>query len=648
MLQGDDHFRIIEKAVLSGNRGDRDGWRTASWARCLHNYKLDPSRPELVLLEQPAIRQECDRFDQDLYVAGQELEKTLSMIEGGGYSAQITNANGVIIEERLSRDQTYYCDVDRIGSVWTEEVGGTNGIGTALVTEQATAIYLADHFFAYLTGQACVGAPFFGPSGEMLGVINLSTRNPGLPKLAHRVVFGVAQVAAERLESQYFRKHHRKHHTLHLETDSSNPCILAVDDDFCIVGASRTARERFRLGKDSIGRKSLWMLFEKLRGEPNFAYLRENLRQLRPLGESAPIHSVMMQPLSAQQRAPGVSVPVLVPKAPRPAAAAAGPTLAECAGDDPAMRRNVDILRRMAGSGLHVLLLGETGVGKDTLARALHLEGDRAGGPFVAFNCAAVPESLIDSELFGYSAGAFTGASRGGSPGRIVEADRGTLFLDEIGDMPLTLQTRLLRFLETREVMPLGGGRLRHVDVQVVAATHQNLLRQVAEGRFRQDLYYRLAGVSVELPPLRARHDLLQLVAQVLARLPEGRGLRLSPAATARLARHGWPGNIRELRNVLGRAVRLAADGVIGAEDLLFDAPIPPVAAAAEPRPAAPAPARPARAARPSALMAAERAVLEAAIAQSEGDAALCAAALGCSRATLYRKLKAHDLTLGG
>ncbi len=643
MQVSEDHLAVIERAVTGGQRGTEDAWRTASWSRCLRNYKLDPSRPELIQLEDAPIRHEREFFGHDLNIARQELEKTLAMIEGGGYSAQITNANGVIIDERASRDQTYYCSMDCVGSVWTEDVGGTNGIGTAIITEQVAPVYLADHFYAGMTGQACVGAPFFGPTGGLLGVINLSTRNPSLPKLVHRVVSGIAQVAAERLEQQYFRRHFGKFHTLHLEAENGPPCVLALDDDFRIVGASHRARERFRLTDESIGRKNLWVLFEKLRGEPTFAYLRENLRQLRPLGESEGMRSQLMQPQSALLKTPGVSMPMVVKKPSRLPAPAAGPTLAECSGSDPAMRRNVEILQRMAGSGLHVLLLGETGVGKDTLARAMHLESDRAGGPFVAFNCAAVPESLIDSELFGYSAGAFTGANRTGSPGRIVEADRGTLFLDEIGDMPLSLQTRLLRFLETREVTPLGGGRTRHVDVQVVAATHQDVVQRVSDGLFRQDLYYRLSGVAIHIPALRERKDMVEVVHSVLQRLPEAQGLKLASDAEARLLRHFWPGNIRELRNVLGRAARLASSGRITPDDLIFDQ----VIGGSRPLPPAPAPIRkPRERAAGTALIEAERAVLVKAIADAAGNADACAARLGCSRATLYRKLKAHGIAL--
>ncbi|MQW88221.1 sigma-54-dependent Fis family transcriptional regulator [Sinorhizobium saheli] len=653
MLEINDHFRVIERAVLSGS--EKTNWRTESWARCLQDYKLDPSRANLVELTQQEIREQTDAFDNDIALAAGELESTLGMIEGGGYSAHLANRNGVIIAERKSRDSAFYLSSDRVGMVWTEEVGGTNGIGTSLKQLTPTAVYLTDHFFADLTGGACAAAPFFGPDGTVLGIVNLSTRNPGLPQLAHRVVFGVAQITAERLETSYFTNHFRRFYTLVISLEQKSPAIIAVDSDFKIVGATRHARAAFRLD-DAIGTRSLWGVFEKIRGNPTIEYLCENLRELRPLGSGQLLGVSLKRPLTLGALANPKIAPGAKSAPAKPARKIT--TLAECAGEDPQMKRNLSILKKVFGSGLHVLLLGETGVGKDTLTRALHYESERATGPFVAFNCSAVPESLIDSELFGYSGGAFTGANKEGNLGRIVEADKGTLFLDEIGDMPLQLQTRLLRFLETQEVMPLGSGKVRTVDVQVVAATHQNLHEKVAAGSFRQDLFYRLAGTIITIPSLRERSDLDYIIRTLLDQLAEDEPVRLSEAARKALLGHSWPGNIRELRNVLTRAAKLADGGVINVDDLMLvqvktkAGPLPalheirpkvPETPQANPQPQ-PIPAMPGRA--KVVASQAERSAIIAAIEASGGGALACAAALGVSRATLYRKLKQYDLSL--
>ncbi|WP_411833573.1 nitrogen regulation protein NR(I) [Pseudoxanthomonas mexicana] len=240
-------------------------------------------------------------------------------------------------------------------------------------------------------------------------------------------------------------------------------------------------------------------------------------------------------------------------------------------GDTPAMRALFRAIGRLAQAPLSVLITGETGTGKELVAHALHHESPRARKPFVALNTAAIPAELLESELFGHEAGAFTGASRR-HIGRFEQADGGTLFLDEIGDMPLPLQTRLLRVLAEGEFFRVGGRELIRVDVRVIAATHQPLERLVAEGRFRADLLHRLDVVRLPLPPLRERRaDVPQLAENFLAtatRRLDTPGKRFSPAALEALQAHAWPGNVRELENVCWRLAALAPGDVIGAADV--------------------------------------------------------------------------------
>jgi len=641
----EQHFRLIERTVLAGPNKTDATWRTASWARCLQDYKLNPSSTGLVCLTSREVREEIEIYGENLSLAEAELESTLSMIEGGGYSAHIANRNGIIIAERQSKDSTYNCSLDRVGAVWSEEIGGTNGIGTSLRDLRPTTVYLTDHFYANLTGEACASAPFFDPYGEILGIVNLSTRNPGVPQLAHRVVFGVAQATADRLETAYFRNLFHDFHTLAVTADHLSSAIFAVDSDFRIVGATRSARRHFKIDDSAIGARSLWAIFEKVRGNPSLDQLAERPRELRHLETGAAVTVALRRPVSAKHTVPTQKQPASK-LSPRPKGGRRAITLAECAGSDPQMKRNIRILQKVSGTGLHLLLLGETGAGKDTLARALHIEGSRASGPYVAFNCSAVPESLIDSELFGYSAGAFTGASKDGNSGRIVEADKGTLFLDEIGDMPVHLQTRFLRFLETQEVMPLGGGKPRHVDVQIIAATHQDLQAKVAAGTFRQDLFYRLAGTVVTLPALRERTDLREIIANLLAMVSEGAPVPISDPAMRQLLSYSWPGNVRELRNVLTRAARLA-EKVIQPDDLMltpaYSASHAPFSTLRD------VPGRDEPPASVSSKQASDIAVRDAifaVIGRHGSDAIACSKALGISRATLYRKLRQYGLSL--
>jgi two-component system response regulator PilR (NtrC family) len=254
-------------------------------------------------------------------------------------------------------------------------------------------------------------------------------------------------------------------------------------------------------------------------------------------------------------------------------------------GRGPSMQRVFDLIRKIAGAKTSVLITGESGTGKELVARALHGEGARAHGPFVAVNCGAIPETLIESELFGHLKGAFTGAT-GAKEGLFAAAEGGTLFLDEIAELPLAMQVKLLRALQERKVKPVGGTEERPVDVRVVAATNRDLEAEVASGGFRQDLYYRLNVIQVHLPPLRQRReDIPLLVEHFVRRYAAELGKRVtgvSPEALAALARYDYPGNVRELENIVERAVTLETGSVIGRDALpelgrLAAAPAAPV-----------------------------------------------------------------------
>ncbi|MDO5291094.1 MAG: sigma 54-interacting transcriptional regulator, partial [Pseudomonadota bacterium] len=310
--------------------------------------------------------------------------------------------------------------------------------------------------------------------------------------------------------------------------------------------------------------------------------------------------------------------------------------------------------RKVLNQPIALLLHGESGSGKEVLAHALHQASDRAAHAFVPVNCAALPEPLIEAELFGHAPGAFTGARREGAPGLIRQAHGGTLFLDEIGDMPLALQTRLLRVLQERRVTPLGGGPSVAVDFALICATHRDLRAEVAAGRFRDDLYWRLNGLTLRLPPLRQRHDFDALAARMLARHAPGRPLALAPDVAAALRAYPWPGNLRQLDSVLRTAVALAGDEpAIGwphlPDDLVQELAQPP--ATAPNRAPTPAPTNaPVHAATPPAPAAAPTApqrlaqhteqAMRHAVERAGGNLSQAARDLGIGRSTLYRHLR--------
>ena len=312
-------------------------------------------------------------------------------------------------------------------------------------------------------------------------------------------------------------------------------------------------------------------------------------------------------------------------------------------------------LRRVVDRDIPIMILGETGTGKDLLAQAIHNDSARARQPFVAVNCASIPDTLIEAELFGYEEGAFTGARKKGAMGKIQQAHGGTLFLDEIGDMPRHLQARLLRVLQERRISPLGAGKEIEVDVTVISATHKNLKELIASGEFREDLYYRLNGLVVRLPALRERSDFQAVVHKVLKALRErGQPVRIAPEVMALLQRYHWPGNVRQLHNLLRTACVMVDEGSAVSlehlpDDFLEEVHAPPASGAGAPlRPQAPvAPA--VHAAAPGGdLDEADEAgqrlqdVAIHAMAQMlrlhKGNVSAAAKALGVSRNTIYRK----------
>lgn len=307
-------------------------------------------------------------------------------------------------------------------------------------------------------------------------------------------------------------------------------------------------------------------------------------------------------------------------------------------GQHPTLQRSIELARRVAPTEATTLIRGESGVGKELFAQAIHLASRRYGGPFVALNCGAIPAALFESELFGYAPGAFTGANPKGQAGKLEMAEGGTLFLDEVGELPRTVQVKLLRFLEERKFFRVGGCTPIAVDVRIVAATNRNLEEMVRQGRYRDDLYWRLNVVNLELPPLRERkEDIVELVHLYIQEfnLRHGRPvLQLHPAVIQALLEHSWPGNVRELRNIVERMVVLAADGVVGPE-LLPDA-------APQVKPPPPRPEPPVHSPTPMKM----RDEILSALAATGYNRSETARLLGISRGTLYNRSKRLGIPL--
>ncbi|MBP0946556.1 sigma-54-dependent Fis family transcriptional regulator [Pseudomonas alliivorans] len=640
-----------------------------SWRRCFDSGLSPDNKPEVPQIEGSLLTRMQDEFGQQAFsYALTELNGLMNMVSEVGYSASLANAQGVIIAESVKPQQAFYCESDKLGSVWSEAVGGTNGIGTCIVEQRPVAIFRDDHFYFDLSSQACVAAPFYNPLGELQGVLNLTTCNPSVDINAHHIVYNLATKSSVLLEERLFIEHFRDYAILQLCDSSRAAQVIAVDELGIVRGASHAARRRLGLSSTQVGRIRLWEVIDCPQSTISLECFKAPMRA-RTLLRDEQVDMVLLRANRQEALSPLTEARARTVRSNvRPKEVSS--SLARCAGQDSTMQQNVKLIRKVMNKKLPILLLGETGVGKDTLAKAIHDESDRCKGPYVAFNCAAVPESLIDSELFGYSKGAFTGASKEGSQGRLLEADGGTLFLDEIGDMPLSLQTRLLRVLESGEVSPLGAGKAVQVNLQIIAATNQRLHEKVTDGSFREDLFFRLAGMIVNIPPLRERDDRGQLIETVLETVVgDDPTPTMKPAAWKKLLDYSWPGNVRELKHVLHRASLFAEEGVISASDITlpFENRIKSIAERLGTPPASSfaLPPAPVVISGPSqndadsseigvdavlnldarqALAELEGQTIQAAMAAHGNNVDKAARSLGMSKATLYRKIKRYGI----
>ncbi len=431
------------------------------------------------------------------------------------------------------------------GASWHESQRGTNAIGTALAEQVSIEVHGAEHFLDRNGFLTCAAAPILSGTGQVLGILDIS----GEQRAQHPYTLGLVNTAARMIENRLLvasRQHPLRLH-LHAEPEGIGTIaegILGLSQDGWVVSANQSALNGLELRLDQLGSVSLDQLVD-VRLDDLLSTHQRRAGSIRPLRLRN--GRVLFAQLHVDTRSIATPQTIAAPARPQDA-------LARLDTGDAQWRAAANKARRILDKPIALLIQGESGVGKEWFARAAHATGPRRSGPFVAINCAAIPEALIETELFGYLPGAFTGARRDGRPGLLRDADGGTLFLDEIGDMPLTLQTRLLRVLQERQVAPLGGGQPVAVDFALICASNRLLRDEAAAGRFRSDLYYRINGLTVTLPPLRERSDLTAIIELMLAEIEPGRDIRLSQDMQAALSRYGWPGNLRQLNSVLRTA----------------------------------------------------------------------------------------------
>ncbi len=557
----------------------------------------------------------------------------------------LTDAKGVIVHSL--GDDDFLAKADRValkpGVTWSEQSRGTNAIGTAIAEKSPALVHADQHYLAANHFLTCSAAPIMDYQGNVIGVLDVS----GDQRSFHKHTMALVRMSALMIENQLFSATFEDSITLHFHArpefiGTLMEGIASFSPGGRFLSANRNGL--FQLGLSFAALQS--HTFSSLFGLP-VSSLFDHYRTATPGLLNLCLHSGVRVYGRAQLRlsngAHAVAGNSDAPSAPAPAqatnpnhAARRLSGLRYLNTGDRQLELLIEKVNKVLGRDIPILVMGETGTGKELLAQAIHNDSPRAQGPFVAVNCASIPESLIESELFGYEDGAFTGARKKGSIGKILQANGGTLFLDEIGDMPFGLQARLLRVLQERVVTPLGSGKSITVNVELICATNHNLRERIAKGLFREDLYYRLNGLVLKLPPLRERTDLETVVKKILSAESNGGKYDVSDEVLQLFHKHKWPGNFRQLTNLLRTAIIMAGDEQ---EICLHHMPDDFLDDIDEGEPVRASASTDRMIATGANLEEVEQSVILKALEANGGNVSATARALGVSRNTIYRKV---------
>lgn len=598
-----------------------------SWLRCLQQHNLDPGlHIPPTIIEHASMLKRREQLQHVLEICNHEMNSLHRQLAGSGHAVLLTDASGVILNCVTSQSEKHAFEQAGLilGADWSEACEGSNGIGTCLVEQQPLTIHQNEHFNSRHIGLTCSSSPVFDPHGELLAVLDVSSTRLDVSRQSQFHTMALVNLSAKVIESSHFLRSYQGEWLLRFHSQAEyigqfSEALLAFDSEGRVRAVNQGAINVLGLPRRELLGLTLVDIFDC---------------HLDDLFARASMQPSTSWPLSTRQGQPLFAMLRGQPQRRVHALGAAALTPPWLCMTDPALLKDFQRSLRVYEHDVPLLIGGETGTGKEAFSKALHQVSSRSGKPFVALNCAAIPESLIESELFGYRGGSFTGARKEGMRGKLQQADGGTLFLDEIGDMPLALQTRLLRVLEERQIDPIGG-ETQSIDVRVISASNRDLSKMVAGGRFREDLYYRLNGLTIGLPALRERSDKLQLLQHLLKEEAHGQEIGLQEQAQQALLSYHWPGNVRQLRNVLRTLVALSEDGVIRYAELpaefrnlpLLTTPVSALNAS---------------------LGDAERSALLAVLEEQRWHITRSAKQLGISRNTLYRKLSKHDISPRG
>ncbi|MBQ9931436.1 MAG: sigma 54-interacting transcriptional regulator [Firmicutes bacterium] len=556
-----------------------------SWVRS-KKHRVNPLDVKARTLTSDQTRELLARKKNLLDAAKSYISNIYSFVEGSGYMVVLTDEHGytldMIGDDDMIRTMTHNSNLV-IGANRSEEYAGTNAIGTSLVIQRPIQIWGEEHFVRSHHPFTCSAAPIRDARGRIVGCLDLT----GPKEHTHAHTLGMVVAAVGGIEKSLQMEETNQtislvNKQLRTTIQSISSGVVMIDRFGTITQMNDLAANLLHMTPEALYRKNLADIIRLPSDLDTLDFFSKNISNkevafVTPSGLTTYLSLTATVIYNDYQNQIGAVVVIdevkklhkLVSKM---SGFQATYTFDSIIGHSPEIQNIKELGMIAAGSSSNVLILGESGTGKELVAQSIHNASNRSRGPFIAINCGSLPKSLIESELFGYEAGAFTGASKDGHPGKFELAEGGTIFLDEIGDMPLDLQASLLRVLQTKEIIRIGGKRAKTVDVRIMAATNQNLKESVANNTFRNDLYYRLNVFTINTPPLRDHKEDIKELSDYFIRSCNASLHKnitgLSPDAMAALQKYPWPGNVRELENVLERAINLSRSEEIQLWDL--------------------------------------------------------------------------------
>lgn len=540
-----------------------------SWERS-QSYGVDELKAQDAILDESAFKTYREQNHLFLKEANPIIERLAYWLKNDYSIVAVMDKSGYLLES--SGDPKFLKDSKRLsiqkGACWSEEVQGTNAAGAVLIEKRPLSVVGNDYFLKKNRILFGVAAPIFNPYGEMQGVFDII----GFYEKYHPSLLGTVDIATRNLEDQLLMNLPERKIVLSLHTElrANYKALLAIDQDGVIIGMNREAREQFKIGPltsqkiklSNLLTGSEQLLDRQTELSPSNMF---TLHREKEGHKTSWVASVIMDTrpfFISLSREPRSTSKAKITKSIH----SARYTFSDIYGNDKKLQEAIFIAKRAAATDYSILIKGESGTGKEMFSQAIHHASARSDKPFIAINCGAITKSLLESELFGYESGAFTGARQSGHPGKFELADGGTLFLDEIAEMPPEMQVALLRVLQDFSITRIGGTKPINVDVRIIAATHKDLWEKVQEGSFRADLFYRLQGIHIKIPPIRECTDRLILARRLLKDMESEShqgSLILSPKAEILVEKYQWPGNVRQIIGALREATFLSGGEVI-------------------------------------------------------------------------------------